>query len=117
MPLQPLWGRGGGAAAECCSAPPLPCHCLDPPPDHHPPLPLTPQVWDVGEGRQPWSSSLAQPTAALELRDFDSGVWALSSSQSGQLVVSGSEEGQVAAWDLRTGQQIWATTVSCHIRW
>jgi WD40 repeat protein len=68
------------------------------------------KVWDVAEGRQPWSSTL--PLPLLELRDLESGVWALSASASGQLLVTGTEEGVVAAWDLRTRQQIWSTQVS-----
>lgn len=67
------------------------------------------KVWDVAEGRQPWSSTLPMPL--LELRDLESGVWALGSSASGQLLVTGTEEGVVAAWDLRTRQQIWSTQV------
>jgi WD40 repeat protein len=66
------------------------------------------QVWDVSEGRQPWSSTLPLPSSELAL---ESGVWALSSSASGQLLVTGTDEGTVAAWDLRTQQQIWATQV------
>ncbi|KAF8059207.1 lvsF [Scenedesmus sp. PABB004] len=68
------------------------------------------KVWDVAEGRAPWTSTL--PLATQELRDVDSGVWALSASASGQLLVTGSDEGTVAAWDLRTRQHIWATQVS-----
>jgi len=68
------------------------------------------KVWDVGEGRAPWSSTL--PLPLVELRDLESGVWALAASASGQLLVTGTEEGVVAAWDLRTRQQIWATQVS-----
>jgi len=67
------------------------------------------KVWDVAEGRAPWSSTL--PLPVVELRDLESGVWALSASASGQLLVTGTEEGVVAAWDLRTRQQIWATQV------
>jgi hypothetical protein len=67
------------------------------------------KVWDVAEGRQPWSSTL--PLPSIELRDLDSGVWALSASASGQLLVTGTEEGVVSAWDLRTRQQIWSTLV------
>lgn len=66
-------------------------------------------MWEVAEGRQPWSSTL--PLPLLELRDLESGVWALAGSASGQLLVTGTEEGVVAAWDLRTRQQIWATQV------
>jgi WD40 repeat protein len=66
------------------------------------------QVWDVSEGRQPWCSTLPLPSSELAL---ESGVWALSSSASGQLLVTGTDEGTVAAWDLRTQQQIWATQV------
>lgn len=67
------------------------------------------QVWDVAEGRQPWSSTL--PLASVEIVDVDSGVWAMSGSGSGQLLVTGTDEGLVTAWDLRTQQQIWATQV------
>ncbi|WIA38602.1 hypothetical protein OEZ86_001912 [Tetradesmus obliquus] len=69
----------------------------------------TVKVWDVGEGRQPWASTLPLPSAELAL---ESGCWALSGSASGQLLVTGTDEGTVAAWDLRTQQQIWATQVS-----
>lgn len=68
------------------------------------------QVWDLSEGRQPCNSTL--PLPIMELNDLDSGVWAVSASVSGQLLVTGTEEGTVAAWDLRTRQQIWATQVS-----
>ncbi|KIY99365.1 hypothetical protein MNEG_8599 [Monoraphidium neglectum] len=67
------------------------------------------KVWDVAEGRQPWDSSL--PLAAAELRDFESGVWAVAGSGSGQLVVAGTEEGAVSAWDLRSRRQAWSTKV------
>lgn len=79
----------------------------------HPGYPCMPvllvQVWDMAEGRQPWSSTLPSPSA--ELVDVDSGVWAMSGSGSGQLLVTGTDEGLVTAWDLRTQQQIWATQV------
>lgn len=63
----------------------------------------------MGEGRTPWASTL--PLPATSLADFESGLWALAASPSGQLLVTGSEEGCVAAWDLRTRQQIWASQV------
>lgn len=75
---------------------------------------LQPQVWDVDEGRQPWNSTL--PLPSIELRDLDSSVWAMAGSTSGQLLVTGTDEGLVAAWDLRTQQQIWATQVSSNIQ-
>jgi hypothetical protein len=67
------------------------------------------KLWELSEGRQPWSTTT--PIAAAELRDLDAGVWALAGSACGRLLVSGSEEGVVAAWDLRTRRQIWAAQV------
>ncbi len=68
------------------------------------------KVWDVAEGRQPWDTSV--PLASCELRDFESGIWAAAGSSSGQLVVTGTEEGVVAAWDLRSGRRAWSSKVS-----
>ena len=66
----------------------------------------TVKVWELAEGRCPWGSGLSQPLA--ELRDFDSGVWALAAGGGGggplsgpSCIVTGTEEGLVQAWDLR----------------
>jgi WD40 repeat protein len=68
------------------------------------------QVWDVSEGRQPWASTLPLPVTQLE--GLDSGVWAIAAAPSGQLLVAGTEEGTVHAWDLRTRGTVWSTRVS-----
>ncbi len=51
------------------------------------------------------SGSSARPEAVL--RDLDAGVWALACSASGRTAVTGSEDGKVAAWDLRALRPVW----------
>lgn len=59
-----------------------------------------PTTLSLAEARAPWSTGLSLPTA--ELRDFDSGVWALAADPwGGPLLATGTEEGVVALWDLR----------------
>ncbi|GIL88435.1 hypothetical protein Vretifemale_16398 [Volvox reticuliferus] len=54
----------------------------------------------LSEGRAPWTTGLSLPTA--ELRDFESGVWALATDPwVGPLLATGTEEGVVALWDTR----------------
>ena len=43
---------------------------------------------------------------------LDSGVWAVAAAPSGHLLVAGTEEGGVYAWDLRTNGTVWSTRVS-----
>lgn len=44
------------------------------------------RLWDVAEGRAPWGSGFAQPSADLLA---PSGVWALAASTDGSLVLAG----------------------------
>ncbi|GLI70367.1 hypothetical protein VaNZ11_015146 [Volvox africanus] len=58
------------------------------------------KIWSLAEGRAPWTTGLSLPTA--ELRDFESGVWALATDPwGGPLLATGTEEGVVALWDTR----------------
>jgi factor associated with neutral sphingomyelinase activation len=58
------------------------------------------KVWDLGEGRQPWDSTLPQPAAAAG--DLPGGVWALAVAADGATALAGTEEGAVLALDLRS---------------
>ncbi|GFR43449.1 hypothetical protein Agub_g4532, partial [Astrephomene gubernaculifera] len=58
------------------------------------------KIWSLAEGRAPWTTGLSLATS--ELRDFDSGVWALATDPwAGALLATGTEEGVVALWDTR----------------
>ncbi len=66
----------------------------------------------MAEGRHPWQPGCLQ-LPEVELRDLDSGVWALASGShvhltsgglaSPHLIVTGSDEGLVQVWDVRCG--------------
>ncbi|GAX76319.1 hypothetical protein CEUSTIGMA_g3765.t1 [Chlamydomonas eustigma] len=63
------------------------------------------KIWDTSEGRLPWLSGLCHPS--VELREFESGVWAVAVGSplhvmgSGH-ILTGTEEGVVQAWDVRS---------------
>lgn len=59
----------------------------------------TVKVWELEEGRHPWHSDTVWPS--IEIADHDSGVWAMDVSSDGNLVISGTDEGNIAVWDLR----------------
>ncbi len=62
----------------------------------------------LAEGRQPWSSSSVTVRPQQELADAESGIWALAASQTpGGLILGGTEEGMVMAWDLRMSSPAW----------
>lgn len=62
----------------------------------------------LAEGRQPWSSSGVTVRPQQELADTESGIWALAAPQnSGGLILGGTEEGMVMAWDLRMSAVAW----------
>lgn len=62
----------------------------------------------LAEGRQPWSSSSAAVRPQQELADAESGIWALAAPQTpGGLILGGTEEGLVMAWDLRMSSPAW----------
>ncbi len=42
-----------------------------------------------------------------ELGEHETGVWALAASTDGRTVVTGTDEGAVAAWDLRSPRALW----------
>lgn len=47
----------------------------------------------------------------LEVGDHEAGVWALAAEERGRLLVTGTEEGTVAAWDTRAPRQpAWQVT-------
>lgn len=72
-------------------------------------------VRSVAEGRAPWGGQPVLPAA--ELSDHDAGIWALSADERGRLIVSGTEEGVVTAWDMRSRQAAWQVCVSAsHLR-
>ena len=44
---------------------------------------------------------------SLEIGDHETGIWALSADGHGRTLVTGTEDGSVAAWDLRSRACIW----------
>lgn len=67
------------------------------------------KVWSLAEGRAPWDTRLSIPEQ--ELRDFESGVWAMALGGQPGCVVTGTEEGVVAQWDCRSGKAAWQVCV------
>ena len=59
----------------------------------------------VAEGREPWGGAPVLPS--LEIGDHEAGIWALSADGQGRTLVTGTEDGAVAAWDLRSRACIW----------
>lgn len=44
---------------------------------------------------------------SLEIGDHEAGIWALSADAHGRTLVTGTEDGCVAAWDVRGRACIW----------
>ena len=59
----------------------------------------------MAEGREPWGGTPVLPS--LEIGDHEAGIWALSADGQGRTLVTGTEDGSVAAWDLRSRACIW----------
>jgi WD40 repeat protein len=59
------------------------------------------QVWALSEGRAPWLSRVPSASAD-EVGSHESGVWALDVLAHANLVASGTDDGTVAVWDLRS---------------
>ncbi|CAK0760340.1 hypothetical protein CVIRNUC_002763 [Coccomyxa viridis] len=68
------------------------------------------KLWSVAEGREPWGGTPVLPS--LEIGDHEAGIWALSADGQGRTLVTGTEDGSVAAWDLRSRACIWQAAVS-----
>ena len=59
----------------------------------------------VAEGRIPWGG---QPVMAIaELGEHEAGVWAMAADAQGQLLITGTEDGCVAAIDARSRRTPW----------
>ena len=50
-----------------------------------------------------------------ELGEHETGVWALAASNDGSTVVTGTDEGAVTAWDLRTRRATWQARRACGV--
>lgn len=59
----------------------------------------------LAEGRAPWGGQPVMPSA--ELGEHEAGVWALAADAAARLLVTGTEDGQVAALDARCRQAVW----------
>jgi WD40 repeat protein len=67
------------------------------------------KIWDLTEGREPWQSTLPQPTVRMA---SPSGVWALASAAPSGLLLAGTEDGAVVALDSRSPRApVWETLV------
>lgn len=65
----------------------------------------------LAEGRQPWSGNSSLPET--ECSESESGFWALATpANPGGVVLGGTEEGKVIAWDVRTPTPAWQVALS-----
>eukprot|EP00884_Botryococcus_braunii_P015364 jgi/Botrbrau1/2510/Bobra.0079s0002.1 len=67
------------------------------------------KLWRLEEGRQPWGSNLAHPERELP---HEAPLWALSASPDASMIVTGSEDGSLAAWDLRSPSPVFQLQVT-----
>ena len=67
----------------------------------------------MAEGREPWGGAPVLPS--LEIGDHEAGIWALSADPQGRTLVTGTEDGCVAAWDVRGRSCIWQVSSSSHL--
>lgn len=63
----------------------------------------------VAEGREPWGGAPVLPS--LEIGDHEAGIWALSADPQGRTLVTGTEDGCVAVWDVRGRTCIWQVSL------
>ncbi len=49
---------------------------------------------------------------SLEIGDHEAGIWALSADAHGRTLVTGTEDGCVAAWDVRGRACIWQVSTA-----
>ena len=69
-------------------------------------------MYRLSEGRQPWTlKTSVQPER--EFTDAESGIWALAGPQTpGGLILGGTEDGMVLAWDVRSPLLAWQVSSS-----
>ena len=70
---------------------------------------MKPGACRVAEGREPWGGAPVLPE--LEIGDHEAGIWALSADPQGRTLVTGTEDGCVAAWDVRGRACIWQVSI------
>jgi len=85
------------------------------------------RIWDLEEGRQPWATGVAAPTApkpAVQLGGTGGGIWSAAAAPApsgttggdsgggGNVIASGGDDGVVSLWDARSGQHVWQAEVS-----
>lgn len=66
-------------------------------------------ICSLAEGREPWGGAPVLPS--LEIGDHEAGIWALSADLQGRTLVTGTEDGSVAAWDVRGRTCIWQVSI------
>lgn len=71
------------------------------------------KLWELAEGRQPWSApGSASQAPVVQLGGGGGGVWSAAAGPSGQLVVAGGDDGTVSLWDVRSGARVWQAEAS-----
>lgn len=71
----------------------------------------TVRLWSVDESRSSWTSA-GQMEPILEMGEHESGVYCLDVDLTGNLVLSGAQDGTVIAWDIRNppdSSAVWKT--------
>ncbi|CAD7696355.1 unnamed protein product [Ostreobium quekettii] len=65
------------------------------------------KVWRLDEARSPWDGPPTRPLIPVaELSDHESAVWAMDGTADGNVLVTGTNEGVVTSWDVRTPDHV-----------